>query len=42
VKDAKAVYVVDERFEQRYFPGRSALDGHFTFGGRRRRTATGP
>jgi predicted permease len=25
-------YVVDERFAQRYFPGRSAVGGHFTFG----------
>ncbi len=33
VKNAKSVYVVDEHFEQRYFPGHSALDGHFTFGG---------
>jgi predicted permease len=26
-------YVVDQRFEQRYFPGRSAVGGHFTFDG---------
>jgi putative ABC transport system permease protein len=32
-KDAPAVYVVDERFEQHYFPGHSALGGHFTFNG---------
>ena len=32
-KDAPGVYVVDERFEQHYFPGHSALDGHFTFSG---------
>jgi predicted permease len=25
-------WVVDQRFEQRYFPGRSAVGGHFTFG----------
>jgi predicted permease len=24
-------YIVDERFAQRYFPGRSAVGGHFTF-----------
>jgi predicted permease len=32
-KDARPVFVVDERFEQRYFPGHSAVDGHFTFNG---------
>jgi putative ABC transport system permease protein len=32
-KDARWVYVVDELFEQRFFPGHSAVDGHFTFGG---------
>jgi putative ABC transport system permease protein len=28
----RQAYVVDERFEQRYFPGHSAVGGHFTFG----------
>jgi predicted permease len=32
-KDARSAFVVDERFEQRYFPGHSAVDGRFTFGG---------
>jgi putative ABC transport system permease protein len=32
VKDARQVFVVDQRFEQRYFPGHSAVGGHFTFG----------
>jgi putative ABC transport system permease protein len=32
-KDARNAYIVDELFEQRFFPGHSALDGHFTFGG---------
>jgi len=32
-KGARQAYVVDERFEQKYFPGHSALGGHFTFGG---------
>jgi predicted permease len=32
-KDARSAFVVDERFEQRYFPGHSAVDGHFTFNG---------
>jgi len=30
-KDRQA-FVVDERFEQKYFPGRTAVGGHFTFG----------
>ncbi len=33
LKDARQVFVVDQRFEQRYFPGHSAVGGHFTFGG---------
>lgn len=32
-KDARSAYVVDELFEKRFFPGHSAVDGHFTFGG---------
>jgi len=28
----RQAFVVDERFEQKYFPGRSAVGGHFTFG----------
>jgi len=32
-KDARWAYIVDELFEQRFFPGHSALGGHFTFGG---------
>jgi putative ABC transport system permease protein len=32
-KDARSAWIVDERFEQRYFPGKSAVDGHFTFNG---------
>jgi putative ABC transport system permease protein len=28
------VYVVDERFAKRFFPGRSAVGGHFTFANR--------
>ena len=28
----KEAYVVDEHFEKRYFPGHSAVGGHFTFG----------
>jgi predicted permease len=28
----RQAYVVDEHFEQRYFPGHSAVGGHFTFG----------
>jgi predicted permease len=31
-KDAKQAYVVDERFEKKFFPGRSAVGAHFTFG----------
>jgi len=31
-KGARQAYVVDERFEQKYFPGHSAVGGHFTFG----------
>ncbi len=31
-KKATQAFVVDERFEQRYFPGHSAVGGHFTFG----------
>jgi putative ABC transport system permease protein len=31
-KDATGAYIVDQFFEQRYFPGHSAVDGHFTFG----------
>jgi predicted permease len=27
----RQAFVVDERFEQRYFPGHSAVGGHFTF-----------
>jgi putative ABC transport system permease protein len=30
---SQRAYVVDEHFAQRYFPGRSAVGGHFTFGG---------
>ena len=30
---ARKAYVVDEHFEKRYFPGHSAVGGHFTFGG---------
>ncbi|HZZ17718.1 MAG TPA: ABC transporter permease [Opitutaceae bacterium] len=33
LKDARNVFVVDEKFEQHNFPGSTALDGHFTFGG---------
>lgn len=29
----RAAFVVDERFEQRYYPGRSAVGGHFSFSG---------
>ena len=29
----RQAYVVDEHFAQRYFPGRSAVGAHFTFGG---------
>ena len=32
-KDARPAFVVDERFEQRYYPGHSSIDGHFTFDG---------
>lgn len=32
-KDARSAFVVDERFEKRYFPGHAAVDGHFTFNG---------
>ncbi len=32
LKDARQAYVVDERFAQKYFAGRSAVGGHFTFG----------
>jgi len=28
----RQAFVVDERFEQKYFPARSAVGGHFTFG----------
>ncbi len=31
-KDATSAYIVDQLFEQRYYPGHSAVDGHFTFG----------
>ena len=31
--NGRQAYVVDEHFEQRYFPGHSAVGGHFTFGG---------
>jgi predicted permease len=31
-KDARSAFVVDELFEQRFFPGHSAVDGHFIFG----------
>jgi predicted permease len=31
--NGRQAYVVDERFEQRFFPGHSAVGGHFTFGG---------
>jgi putative ABC transport system permease protein len=31
-KDARQVFVVDQHFEQKYFPGHSAVGGHFTFG----------
>jgi predicted permease len=31
-KDARSAFVVDQLFEQRFFPGHSAVDGHFTFG----------
>jgi len=31
-KGARSAWIVDERFEQRYYPGHTALDGHFTFG----------
>jgi putative ABC transport system permease protein len=30
---ARQPFIVDERFAQRYFPGRSAVGAHFTFGG---------
>src|SRR5690606_3281485 len=34
-KDAKVPrYVVDESFARKFFPGRSAIDGRFSFGGR--------
>jgi predicted permease len=33
LNEHQAVFVVDERFEQRYFPGRSAVGGHFSFKG---------
>jgi predicted permease len=33
VEGARKVYVVDEHFEKRYFPGHSAVGGHFTFQG---------
>jgi putative ABC transport system permease protein len=32
-KGAQRRYVVDEKFAQRYFPGRSAVGAHFTFQG---------
>jgi predicted permease len=31
-KNAKQAYVVDERFEKKFFPGLSAVGAHFTFG----------
>lgn len=30
--EGRKSWVVDERFEQKYFPGRSAVGGHFSFG----------
>jgi putative ABC transport system permease protein len=33
VASGKQVFVVDENFERKYFPGRSAVGGHFTFNG---------
>jgi putative ABC transport system permease protein len=32
-KDARSAFVVDEKFEKHNFPGSTALDGHFSFGG---------
>jgi putative ABC transport system permease protein len=32
-KDARSAWIVDEHFERQYFPGKSAVDGHFAFGG---------
>jgi len=32
LKRPGGVFVVDERFQQKYFPGHSAVGGHFTFG----------
>ena len=32
-EDGRQGFVVDERFEQKYFPGRSAVGGHFSVGG---------
>jgi putative ABC transport system permease protein len=32
-KGARQVFVVDERFEQHFFPGKSAIGGNFTFEG---------
>jgi predicted permease len=36
------VYVVDENFAKKYFPGRSAIGGRFTFGGRPEKDADWP
>ena len=32
-KDARSAYIVDELFEKRFFPGHSAVGGHFSFSG---------
>jgi putative ABC transport system permease protein len=39
---ARQAFVVDENFAQKYFPGKSALGGRFTFGGRPQNEADWP
>lgn len=38
----RPVYIIDETFAKKYFPGRSALGGRFTFGGRPEKDADWP
>lgn len=42
VTSGRPVFVVDQSFAERYFPGRSAIGGRFTFGGRPQNDADWP
>jgi predicted permease len=42
VTSGRPVFVVDQSFADRYFPGRSAIGGRFTFGGRPQNDADWP